>query len=99
MAVYQRTETERRIIKAIRTMPLARQLRTAGLRTAVEERRPLTLEDLAEYLEALQEPLRLAGEDEQQTEEELRRLRSDLLACGRIAREMGIVVIRDGGAS
>lgn len=84
MAPHRRTNDERRILAAINKMPRARAVACESLARCIRERAELTLEVVADYLEALIPVLEEAENEEKVTEDELGALRADLAARGRL---------------
>lgn len=67
-----RTPAEHQILRAIRKMPFGlHHIRTSGIEEAIESRRPLTIADLAEWIEAIRDRLVEAVEDVKATELQL----------------------------
>lgn len=93
-----RSSEEHRILRVLRKMPYASHLRTPGIEEAVSERRPLTMEDIAEYLETLRDLLEKAASDEKTTEMELSGLRGDMRGAGNLLRRIGLQVGMEGGS-
>lgn len=81
---FQRTDEEKRILRAIRSMPFAPQVRVEPLEAAVTAREPITLGHLASYLELLSTELVAAARRVHDTDDQLVQLLDDLAACGRV---------------
>jgi len=85
--MHKRTKAERRIIVAQNKMPCGYSLPRLG---GTYENQPITLEQVADYMEGLAENLRQTFDVLHEKEKELDTLKRDLAAVGRVLSYTGI---------
>jgi len=83
-----RTADEKRLLKAIRTMPFAPDVRVESLETAFATNAEITIAHVADYLVSLADALRAELRRQRAMEGELDNLKADLSAAGRLLVRM-----------
>lgn len=96
MANRTRSKDEDRIVAAIRAMGAygnSALLRAKPMAEARSTREPISLEDLAEFLEALAAVLEDSARDEKATEAELSDLRAEIRCIRRFLERLGVQLV------
>lgn len=83
--MHKRTKAERRIIIAQNKMPCGYALPRLG---GTYENQPITLEDIAAYMEGLAKNLSVTFDALHEKENELNSIKRDLAAAGRLLSRM-----------